>query len=97
MHDAGVEFAGWWMLVHPKCNAQGTLGRLQPGSSGEEIDPERAEENLRGAKLVLGTHWSAVVDVCVYRKVSLTTIQDLRRGLAALIRWQRGKNVRGAA
>lgn len=94
MYDAGIMFAGWWVLVHPKIFAQGTLGQFQPKGSTEEIDTQEAEANLASASLFLKKEravYDAVVNVCIYQRLNYdpTAMAKLRAGLCRLIEWQR--------
>lgn len=94
LHDAGVTFAGWWVLVHPKTHAQGTLGQFQPKGSTEEIDTGEAEACLRAASEHLKKlgprvlHY--VIDTAVYQSMENRGRDKLRSGLGALIQWLRG-------
>jgi len=89
MHDAGVTFCGWWVLVHPKTFTQGTLGRFQPGGS-TVIDAETAEANLKAACTFLArdrAQLDAVINTCVYQRMNLKRIDRLRGGLCRLLEW----------
>jgi hypothetical protein len=93
MYDAGIAFAGWWTVVHPKSHAQGTLGQFQPKGSTEEIDTQEAEQNLSAASTMLKRErqvYDAVVNTCVYSRLNYdpSAIAKLRTGLAWLIKWQ---------
>lgn len=94
LYDAGIMFAGWWVLVHPKTHAQGTLGQFQPKGSTAEIDTREAESNLTSASLFLKHEravYDAVVNVCVYQRLNYdpTAMAKLRTGLCRLVEWQR--------
>lgn len=94
MYDAGVMFAGWWTLVHPKSHAQGTLGQFQPKTSGEDIDTTAAEHNLRDASEFLKKEravYDAVVNTCVYQRLNHDKLAKLRTGLCRLMEWQRAQ------
>ena len=94
MHDAGVMFAGWWVLVHPKTFTQGTLGRFQPGGSSG-ADTEEAEMNLKSASTFIGKDRAVldnVINTCVYQRVNLRQMEKLRTGLCMLVKWKRLKN-----
>jgi hypothetical protein len=91
MHDAGVMFCGWWVLVYPKTFTQGTLGRFQPGGSSL-VDVETAESNLKSASAFLGKERAvldAVINTCVYQRINLRQMEKLRAGLCRLMEWQR--------
>lgn len=91
MHDAGVMFAGWWVLVYPKTFTQGTLGRLQPGGS-TEVDVEEAVVNLRSAQAYLAKErrvLDAVINAAVFQRINLREMQKLRTGLCRLVEWKR--------
>jgi len=93
MHDAGVMFAGWWVLVHPKTFAQGTLGRFLPGGSSV-VDLEDAEANLRDASAYIGKDrqvLDAVINACVYQRADFRRMEKLRTGLCMLMEWKRRK------
>lgn len=93
MYDAGVTFAGWWTLVHPKTHAQGTLGQFAPKEgSGAEIDTTEAEANLSAASALLKRErqvFDAVVNTCVYQRYDGRALGKLRTGLGWLMEWQR--------
>lgn len=94
MYDAGIAFAGWWTLVHPKSHAQGTLGQFQPKGSTEEIDTAEAESNLAAASAHLKKEravYDAVVNTCVYNRLNYDprAIEKLRTGLCRLVVWGR--------
>lgn len=94
MHDAGLMFAGWWVLVHPKTFTQGTLGRFLPGGSSV-VDVEQAEANLREASAYIGKDRAMldnVINTCVYQRINLRQIEKLRAGLCMLMEWKRKKN-----
>jgi len=89
MHDAGVTFCGWWVLVHPKTFTQGTLGRFQPGGS-TIVDTETAEANLKAACTFLARDRAAldaVINTCVYQRINIKQIDRLRTGLCNLLAW----------
>jgi hypothetical protein len=91
MHDAGITFAGWWVLVHPKTFMQGTLGRFQPGGSSN-ADHEEAEANLKAASSFLARDRAvldAVVNTAVYQRINLRQMEKLRTGLCRLMEWKR--------
>lgn len=91
MYDAGVMFAGWWTLVHPKSHAQGTLGQFQPKTASEEVDTQAAELNLAAASEFLKKEravFDEVVNTCVYQRLNYDRIVKLRAGLCRLIEWQ---------
>lgn len=86
MHDAGVRFAGWWMVVHPN-TLQGTLGRFVAGK-GAEVDTEGAERNLRASRALLGRErqvLDTVIDVTVFQRVDARHLDKLRQGLGWLV------------
>lgn len=90
MHDAGVMFASWWILVYPKCHAQGTLGQFQPKGPSSDIDTTEAEANLRSASLYLGKERAvldAVINTCVYQRINYKRLDKLRTGLCRLMEW----------
>lgn len=92
LHDAGVTFAGWWTLVHPKSHAQGTLGQFQPKASSDPIDTAEAEAYLRGASDFLKKEsriLHSVINAAVYQNVDHRRLDKLRRGLSRLIDYQR--------
>jgi hypothetical protein len=94
MHDAGVMFAGWWVLVHPKTFTQGTLGRFQPGQSGD-ADVEAAETNLKAVSATLAFDRAvldAVINTAVYQRINLRQMDKLRTGLQRLVEWRQQKN-----
>ncbi len=97
MHDAGVSFCGWWVLVHPKTFTQGTLGRFAAGGS-TVVDAEAAEANLKSTSAYLGNDRAvlyAVINTAVYQRVNLRQMEKLRTGLCRLIAWQKqGKRAR---
>ena len=91
MHDAGVMFCGWWLLVYPKTFTQGTLGRFQPGGTSL-IDDETAEANLKSASAYLGKdrpQLDAVINTAVYQRVNLRQMEKLRSGLCRLMEWKK--------
>ena len=91
MHDAGVTFCGWWVLVYPKTFTQGTLGRFQPGGS-TLVDSDTAEANLKSASAFLAKERSvldAVINTAVYQRVNTRELEKLRTGLCRLMEWQR--------
>ena len=94
LHDAGVSFAGWWTLVHPKSHAQGTLGQFQPKGSTEEVDTGEAEAMLRSAsealKAIGPRVLHAVINVAVYQAMENRARDKLRAGLNRLADWLRG-------
>ena len=90
MHDAGIAFAGWWRLVHPKDSPQGPLGRLQEGSGVAVVDTLAAENSLRLARAVLARErqvLDAVINCAVYQRVNLRVLDKLRLGLGWLATW----------
>lgn len=94
LHDAGVQFAGWWILKYPK-TLTGTLGRLQPGNSGGAIDTTEAERLLAAAAAHLGRErqvLDAVINTAVYQRINLRHIAKLRVGLSQLVTLQRARN-----
>jgi hypothetical protein len=93
MHDAGVAFCGWWVLVYPKTFTQGTLGRLQPGGS-TDVDVDTAEAMLKAAGAMLGKErgvLDAVVNTCVYQRINIRQMEKLRAGLCRLVEWRRAE------
>ena len=91
MHDAGVAFCGWWVLVHPKTYTQGTLGRFAAGGS-TVVDAEAAEANLKSASAYIGKERAvldAVINTCVYQRVNLRNTEKLRTGLCRLVEWRK--------
>ncbi len=100
MHDAGVAFCGWWVLVYPKTFALGTLGRFAAGGS-TVVDVEAAEANLKAACAYIGKERAvldAVINACVYQRVNLRHMEKLRAGLCRLIEWrERGRRVQASA
>lgn len=91
MHDAGVLFASWWTIVHPKTHSQGTLGQFLPKGASVEIDPAEAEANLRAASAHLAKEpriLHAVINVAVYGNLEHRRLDKLRAGLCRLIEWQ---------
>lgn len=91
MYEAGVMFAGWWTIVHPKSHAQGTLGQFQPKESGELIDTTEAELNLKEASEFLKKEravYDAVVNTCVYHRLNYDRLSKLRTGLCRLMEWR---------
>jgi hypothetical protein len=94
MHDAGVTFAGWWVLVHPKTFMQGTLGRFQPGGSSD-ADLELAEKNLKATSALLARDRAvldAVINAAVYQRINLRQMEKLRAGLCRLVEWKRAQS-----
>jgi len=94
MHDVGVQFAGWMILVHPKLHAQGTLGQFQPKEGSEEIDTTEAEANLRDASEYLKKEravYDAVVNTCVYNRINHDKVSKLRTGLCRLMEWHKAQ------
>lgn len=92
MHDAGVAFAGWWTLVHPKTHAQGTLGQFQPKASSHAIETAEAEEMLAAASVILRKEpriLHAVINVAVYQNADHRKLDKLRDGLYRLMQWRR--------
>ena len=86
MHDAGVQFAGWWLLVHPN-TLQGTLGRFVAGGSAE-VDTDTAERNLRASERLMARErqvLDAVINAAVYQRVSVRRLDKLRIGLQWLV------------
>ena len=86
MHDAGVRFAGWWMLVYPN-TLQGTLGRFVAGNSSE-VDTESAERNLRASEAVLARNrqvMDVVINAVVYQRIEDRGLDKLRLGLEWLV------------
>ena len=95
LYDAGMAFAGWWVLVHPKSFPTGTLGALQPGI-GTDVDTEEAQRLLRAAEQLLGRKrqtLDAVINTCVYQRYNPLTVRHLLRGLEALVEWNRNRAV----
>ncbi len=93
MHDAGIMFAGWWVLVHPKTFTQGTLGRFMPGAS-TAVDTEAAEANLKSASAYLAKERAvldAVIIAAVYQRLNLRHMEKLRTGLCRLMEWKRAQ------
>jgi len=91
MHDAGVTFCGWWVVVHPRTFARGTLGRFVAGGTSP-TDPETAEANLRSAGAYLGkdrAQLDAVINTAVYQRINLRQLEKLRSGLCRLMEWQK--------
>jgi hypothetical protein len=92
MHDAGVLFATWWTIVHPKTHTQGTLGQFSPKGAKVDIDPEEAEANLAAVSAFLGKETRVlhtVINVAVYQNPEHRRLDKLRAGLCRLIEWQR--------
>lgn len=99
MYDAGVMFAGWWVLVYPTTFTLSALGRLQPCST-VPVDREAAEADLKSACAFLGKErvvLDAVVNVCVYQRMNLRQLEKLRTGLCRLIEWHKQKRRAAAA
>lgn len=94
LHDAGVTFAGWWTLVHPKSHAQGTLGQFMPKGATEEVDTGEAEALLRAAseelKKVGQRVLHAVINVAVYQNMENRGRDKLKAGLNKLADWLKG-------
>jgi len=94
MYDAGIMFAGWWRVVYPKTSPTGTLGSLQPGSSGDP-DIEHARACLTSASLYLANKsrsiLDAVINAVVYNGIQPRKVQHLRTGLCRLIEWRRAQ------
>lgn len=91
MHNAGVQFASWWVLVHPKTFTQGTLGRFVAGSS-TEVDAGVAENHLRASSAFLSKDRAildAVINAAVYQRINLRQMEKLRTGLCRLIEYWR--------
>lgn len=87
MHDAGVTFAGWWVLVNPKCHPTGTLGSLMPGG-GAEVDAAEAEVYLKNATTMLKREravYDAVVNFVVYGRFNPSCVDKLRSGLCQIM------------
>ncbi len=93
MHDAGVMYAGWWVLVYPKTFAKGTLGRFLPGGSST-VDTEAAEANLKAASTFLAKDRAtldAVINTAVYQRINLGQMEKLRAGLCRLMEWHKAR------
>jgi len=94
LHDAGVTFAGWWTVVHPKSHMQGTLGQFVEKESLLPPDVELAETCLRAAseeiKKVGPRVLHAVINVAVYQSMENRARDKLRAGLIKLAQWLRG-------
>jgi len=93
MHDAGVMFAGWWVVAHPGTFTQGTLGRLQPGGA-TAVDTAAAEANVKAAGAYLAkdrAQLDAVINTCVYQRISPRSMEKLRGGLCRLMAWRKGR------
>lgn len=94
MYEAGVTFAGNWILVYPKTSPQGTLGRLQAGSVAVGVDVDRAKVALRASEAVMARErqvLDAVINCCVYQRVNMRTLDKLRLGLQWLVAAERGR------
>ena len=90
MHDAGVMFCGWWLLVYPKTFEHGTLAQLQPGMAGN-VDTAEAEAHLTSTRAVLGKERAVldeVINTCVYSRMNYRRLDKLRTGLCRLVEWQ---------
>lgn len=97
MHDVGVMFCGWWVLVHPTTFVKGSLAHIAPGMT-TEIDTAAAEARLKSAGLFLAKDRAAldaVINTCVYQRINLRQIEKLRSGLCRLVEWQKSR-VKGA-
>lgn len=90
MYEMGVTLCGWWLLVYPKTNTQGTLGQFRPGGS-TEVDTDAARANLDLAREACKDRsvYDAVVNVCVFGRYDYRRLEKLRTGLCRLINWQR--------
>lgn len=90
MYDAGVAFAGKWILVYPKSFPGNTLRGLQPGStSAADVDEARrvlTEMSKELNKYGRGV-FDAVVNCCVYNSIQPRKFEKLRTGLCRLIEW----------
>lgn len=104
MHDAGIQFAGWWVLTHPKSFGTGTLSQFVPGQTSELTDAEaeriryEAEHNLANASMDLKKEravYDAIVNVCIYQRFQPANLDKLRVGLHRLI--ERQKEMQKAA
>lgn len=90
MYDAGIMFAGWWMLCNPKSHPGNTLRGLLPGSVSEG-DTDEARANLTTASRVLGKERAvldAVINCVVYQRVMPRKLAHLRTGLCRLMQWR---------
>lgn len=98
MYDAGVMFAGWWTVVHPKSHAQCTLGQfvekepdlLTPAEKLAAL--QEAENNLKEATILLKRErqiYDEVVNTCVYQRLDFRKVEKLRTGLCLLLAWQK--------
>lgn len=90
MYDAGIMFAGWWMLCNPKSHPGNALRGLMPGSvSDPDVDEARA--CLTTASKVLAKERAvldAVINAAVFNRVLPRKISKLRTGLCRLIQWR---------
>lgn len=91
MHDAGVTFAGWWLLVYPQTHSHSTLSQFLP-RKGLPGETEMAEACLRAASAFLKKEprvLHAVINVAVYQSMENRHVDKLRTGLCRLIEWMR--------
>lgn len=92
MYDAGIQFAGWWRVVHPKTTPTGTLGALQPGR-GEEPDVQEARDNLTAASAYLLAKsrkcYDVLVNAVIYDGMNAKNIEHLRTALCRLMEWRK--------
>ncbi len=90
MYDAGIMFAGWWLLCNPKSHPGNTLRGLMPGG-GTDPDIEEARRSLTEASRFISKERAvldAVINVCVYNRVLPRKMGHLRAGLCRLIEWR---------
>ena len=96
MHDAGVSFCGWWLLVHPTTFIKGSLAHISPGTLSE-IDTAAAEASLKSAGAFLAKDRAvldAVINTCVYQRINLRQLEKLRAGLCRLVEWRKSREKR---
>lgn len=96
MHDAGITFCGWWVLVHPATFLKGSLAHIVLGTLSD-IDTAAAEARLKSAAMYLAKDRAvldAVINTCVYQRINMRQIEKLRAGLCRLVEWQRAREKR---
>lgn len=90
MYDAGIMFAGWWLLCNPKTHPGNALRGLMPGGvSDPDIEHARkclteASQHISKNPAVLDT----VIEVCVYSRIPARSVAYLRTGLCRLMEWR---------
>lgn len=91
MYDAGIMFAGWWMLCNPKSHPGNALRGLLPGSSTDP-DVDEARRNLTAASTHLARFGrqtlDAVINCAVFNLIQPRKLERLRTGLCRLMEWR---------